>query len=722
MSPARRLAVERTHQGDELERLCVRNLLANVSEQIYFKDLNGRFLRASKGQSELFGVPDHEGVVGRSDFDFYEASSAQTFFDDEQALIRSGESLVGHEERQSWPDKPDSWMLTSKYQLLDDDGGVVGTFGLSYDITRRVRAEEAAREYADGMAAGLIELRRVEHEMRTLLEGSQDAIVKIDRELRYVYANPAAARLLNLPEAEILGRTLREIGLLTGNPAWEPAIRRVLETGVPAEYESTLDVNGKRLSVHSSLAPLVETDGVVTGVLVASRDMTDRKLAEDALAHQAVHDPVTGLANRVLLLDRVEHALARLERNPGVVAVLFLDLDRFKVVNDSLGHAAGDLVLKEVARRLVATSRSGDTVARFGGDEFALLCEGLKSDDRVRVLAERIGVALAEPFVIDDRQITLNASIGVATTDSWERTADEMIRDADAAMYLAKERGRGRFEFFDARVRARADARLDIETGLRRALAEDEFHLVYQPLINLEDRRVTGLEALIRWTHPTKGPLSPTEFIPVAEETRLIVPIDRWVLNEACRQLAEWNTERARLSLPPLNMAVNMSGRQLAEPDVVSVVVETLHRHGIEPSLLCLEVTETAMLQEAAHAQQIFEHLAMRGVQIALDDFGTGYSSLGHLQRFPVNILKIDRSFVERLDQGTDGLAIVSAVIAMASALRIRTVGEGIETQAQLSQLTSLGCDFGQGFLLARPADPTTLREALGLPTPALGA
>jgi EAL domain-containing protein (putative c-di-GMP-specific phosphodiesterase class I) len=215
--------------------------------------------------------------------------------------------------------------------------------------------------------------------------------------------------------------------------------------------------------------------------------------------------------------------------------------------------------------------------------------------------------------------------------------------------------------------------------------------------------------------------MDPAEFIPVAEETRLIVPIDRWVLNEACRQLAEWNTERARLSLPPLNMAVNMSGRQLAEPDVVSVVVETLHRHGIEPSLLCLEVTETAMLQEGAHAQQIFEDLAMRGVQIALDDFGTGYSSLGHLQRFPVNILKIDRSFVERLDQGTDGLAIVSAVIAMARALRIRTVGEGIETQAQLSQLTSLGCDFGQGFLLARPADPTTLREALGLPTPALG-
>jgi EAL domain-containing protein (putative c-di-GMP-specific phosphodiesterase class I) len=341
------------------------------------------------------------------------------------------------------------------------------------------------------------------------------------------------------------------------------------------------------------------------------------------------------------------------------------------------------------------------------------LCEGLPNDELIRVLAERIGAALADPFIVDGHELSMSASIGIATTSDSRRRAEDMVRDADAAMYLAKQRGRGRFEFFDVSVRERANARLDIEAGLRRALERGEFHLVYQPLISLDEHVVTGLEALVRWNHPEQGVLAPADFIPVAEETRLIVPIDRWVLDEACRQLVAWNAERA--GRPPLTMSVNISGRQLSEPDVVEAVVAVLDKYGVDPALLCLEVTETAMLQEVHLAQRVFEKLAAIGVQLALDDFGTGYSSLGHLQRFPVNILKIDRSFVERMHAGNDESAIVAAVIGMARALGMRTIGEGIETDEQLADLTGLGCDDGQGYLLARPAAPTHLRAALGL-------
>ncbi|MEP7054980.1 MAG: EAL domain-containing protein [Actinomycetota bacterium] len=701
---------------DEIERLCIENLLSEVPEQIYFKDINSRFLRASKGQAEIFGVASPDDLIGKSDFDFFSKPHAQQAYDDEQEIIRTGVAQLLVDERQTWPDKPDDFIITSKYPFRDAFGTIIGTFGISQDITRRVLAELAVRDHVVGLAAANVELVRVEHELRTLLEASPDPVVRLDRDLRHVYVNPMAARLMGLPEAEIVGHTNRELGRPAGGiDAWETTVRRVFDTGMPSEQESAHVVEGERLFLHSRLVPVVGDDGLVSGVLVASRDLTARKLAEEAFAHQALHDPLTGLANRVLLLDRVEHALTRLERNPGVVALLFLDLDRFKVVNDSLGHAAGDTVLQELASRLMATARRGDTVARLGGDEFVVLCESQPTDDLIRVLAERIGRALAKPFTVSGRDISMSASIGIATTRDWAERAEDLVRDADAAMYQAKERGRGRYEFFDAAVRDRANARLDIEAGLIQALERGEFHLVYQPLICLEDNTITGLEALIRWEHPERGPLSPAEFIPVAEDSRLIVPIDRWVLDEACRQIVAWNAERP--GRPPLTMAVNISGRQLGEPDVVEAVAAVLQKHGLDPALLCLEVTETAMLQEVELAQGVFERLAAMGVQLALDDFGTGYSSLGHLQRFPVNILKIDRSFVERMHEGNDGSAIVAAVTAMARALGMKTVGEGIETAEQLAGLSDLGCDDGQGYLLARPAAPMQLRAALGLET-----
>jgi diguanylate cyclase (GGDEF)-like protein/PAS domain S-box-containing protein len=622
--------------------------------------------------------------------------------------------MVLREEKLTWHDRDDGWVSFSKYPLKDADGRIVGTFGISRDITRRVRAEQDARRHSERLTQMNEQLLLVEQELRTVLDRSPDAVVKLDRHMRHVYVNERAAAIIGRPVAEILGATFREVGDAAGLDVWESAVRRVLDTALPAELEFSQVVAGSRMYFNSRLAPLFGADGSATGVLIASRDMTDRKLAEEALAHQAVHDPVTGLANRVLLIDRIEHALSRLERQPATIAVLFLDIDRFKMVNDSLGHAAGDQVLQKVAHRLNAVVRRGDTVARFGGDEFVILCENLSGDSLIRMLAERIAVALAEPFYVDGHELSMSASIGIATSNDWHRGAEEIVRDADAAMYQAKASGRGRYTFFDSTVMNRANARLDIESSLRRALDRDEFHLVYQPVVSLADKSIIGLEALIRWNHPDRGALSPAEFIPIAEESRLIVPIDRWVLDHACEQLVAWNSER--VGLQPLTMAVNISGRQLSEPDVVEAVVEVLRRHEMDPALLCLEITETAMLHEVDSAQRVFERLAALGVQIALDDFGTGYSSLVHLQRFPVNILKIDRSFVERMPTGTDESTIVAALTAMARVLGMTTVAEGIETDEQLSGVTELGCDCGQGFFLARPAPADDLRELLGLP------
>ncbi|MDX6209549.1 MAG: hypothetical protein QOE24_1940, partial [Frankiales bacterium] len=454
--------------------------------------------------------------------------------------------------------------------------------------------------------------------------------------------------------------------------------------------------------------------GEVIGVLTSTRDLTDVKLAEQALAHQAVHDDVTGLANRPLLLDRVTQSLLRLERLPGRIAVLFIDLDFFKTINDTMGHDAGDRVLIEVARRLEQVSRRTDTVARFGGDEFVVLCDKLRIDEDVRVVADRVVRALAEPFNVDGRDVVLSASIGIVVNDDPGVLAADLIRDADAAMYQAKERGKGRFQFFDPELRDRAMAKHQLEVDLRHALERGEFRLLYQPLFSLTDKTLIGVEALIRWEHPERGMLQPGDFIQVAEERGLITAIGAWVLDEACRQLAEW----VRAGADRLTMAVNVTPQELNQSDFVLQVAQVLRKHEIDPSLLCLEMAETALLAQGGEIDHVFSALSALGVRLALDDFGTGYSALTHLRQFSVDMLKIDRSFVERLGAGDRDRDIVGAVTAMAHALGMTIVGEGIESSGQLSDLQRLGCDEGQGYLLARPQTAEDMTALLAADTP----
>jgi diguanylate cyclase (GGDEF)-like protein len=416
-----------------------------------------------------------------------------------------------------------------------------------------------------------------------------------------------------------------------------------------------------------------------------------------------LHDSLTGLPNRLLFGDTLAEALDRAGDSGSPVGVLFIDLDHFKVINDSLGHHTGDELLRTIAPRLSAHLRPGDTVARFGGDEFGILVEYLSDEREAMAIAERVSTAFARPFQLGGVEHYVSASIGIAVARPGDPKveADSLIRDADAAMYRAKERGRARCELFDAEMRARAVQRLEVERELRHALDEDQLTLHYQPIVSTATGDVTGVEALVRWQHPERGLLPPGEFIPVAEDSGLIGPIGRWVQEAACRQTAAWHEERP--DARPLDISVNLSAREVAHRDLPAAVAEILARTGLDPVHLRLEITESVLVEESSPVSATLEALHELGVTLVLDDFGTGYSSLAYLNRFPLDVLKIDRSFIEALGAEQERTAIVEAIIGMARALSMDVIAEGVENEAQLSELQRLGCDYAQGFLFSRP-------------------
>jgi predicted signal transduction protein with EAL and GGDEF domain len=448
--------------------------------------------------------------------------------------------------------------------------------------------------------------------------------------------------------------------------------------------------------------------------------VVERIRAQEQIAHQATHDPLTGLANRLLFRDRLELGLARAKRHGSVAALLFLDLDRFKDVNDTLGHSAGDELLKSVSERLQTALRATDslarfgdeefTLARFGGDEFVVLCEDLTSEDDAVRIAERVQEVLRGPFVLARHEHIVTASLGIVLAGGADRGAEGLLRDADIAMYRAKERGPGNWEVFDEALRGRALDRVATERELRHGLATGELRLHYQPIVTLVGGRMHAVEALVRWQHPERGLLSPHAFIPIAEESALILQIGAWTLREACRQAHRW---RARFGeRAPLPVSVNVSARQLAQPELAGIVRQVLTDTGVSPADLAIEVTETALIEDSRVPAATLHELRSLGVRILLDDFGTGYSSLSHLQQFPIDVLKIDRSFVMHLGAGGDEGTIVRAIGAMASALGLEVVAEGVETAEQASAAHALGCGWAQGYHFARPG-PAREIEAL---------
>jgi diguanylate cyclase (GGDEF)-like protein/PAS domain S-box-containing protein len=448
------------------------------------------------------------------------------------------------------------------------------------------------------------------------------------------------------------------------------------------------------------------------------------------ITQDKVADPLTGLPNRVLFIDRLARVLERSKRDRGVLfAVLFLDLDRFKVINDSLGHLVGDRLLVAVSRRLEACVRSSDTiarvpeqstVARLGGDEFTVLLEDIQGVDNAVTVAQRIQQELAVPFQLNGTEVYTSASIGIAVGPAGYHQPDEMLRDADAAMYTAKSAGKARWEVFDAAMRERALARLQLDTDMRRGLERREFCLHYQPILALEGDRLAGFEALVRWRHPQRGLLEPVEFIAIAEETGLIVPLGWWVLHESCRQMKEWQASFP--CDPPLKISVNLSSKQFLQVDLAAEIKRLLREVGLDPHCLKLEITESAIMDDPDSASKTLADLRALGIQVCIDDFGTGYSSLNYLHRFAVDTLKIDRSFIQQMDNTEENVQIVQSIVGLAHNLSIEVIAEGVETEAQRCRLAALSCEFGQGFYFSRPIDSTAAEELLAASSQKSGA
>ncbi len=493
----------------------------------------------------------------------------------------------------------------------------------------------------------------------------------------------------------------------TKSPSFELGAR----SGISVAIEG-LDAPFGVFAVHAT-RPREYSAGDVDFVQSIANVLADalaRQATEDEIRDRALHDSLTGLPNRTLFVDRLEHALARLRRGRSLAAVMFLDLDRFKLVNDSLGHHAGDEILTAVAPRLKQALRATDTVARFGGDEFGILLEDIDDVLAATQAAERIAGVFARPFVLGSTEHFVSASIGIALAHGGER-ADDLVRDADTAMYRAKEGGRARYELFDDELRARAVSRLRTETELRRALERRELFLEYQPVVALRDETIVSVEALVRWAHPERGLIPPVEFIAIAEETGLIESIGSWVLDEACRQAALWHA--AVPDRLPVGISVNLSPVQIANATLPETVKMVMRSADLDPSTLSLEITESVLLGESARHNETLAGLRELGVHLVLDDFGTGYSSLGYLTRLPLDALKVDRAFVDGLGQDAQDTSITEAIIAMARALSLPVICEGVETEMQLAELRRMGCEQVQGYYFSRPVDARTITSML---------
>ena len=545
-------------------------------------------------------------------------------------------------------------------------------------------------------------LKESEERYRLLVEHSPEAII-VQSDDRIAFANPAAAVLFGASSVETLvGRTVSEFVHPDhrGNfGARERHLRKNQLSDLRAEKFVRID--GQVRDVEVVMASI--TYGGKPATQILTRDITERRRAEEQLLHDAFHDSLTSLPNRALFLDHLKLAINHCRRRKSYMfAVLFIDVDRFKVINDSLGHMVGDEFLIAIARRLENCLRDGDTIARLGGDEFTILLDGIKDYGDAQRVAERVQEVLAQPFDLAERQLFVTASVGIKYSGSEDELPEDLLRDADTAMYCAKALGKAQYQVFDAKMHTRAVTLLQIESDLRRAVERNEFHVNYQPIVSLETGRISGFEALVRWQHPERGLILPAEFIPVAEETGLIMQIDRSVLRQACLQMRLW--QEALPVTRDMKISVNLSCKQFMQPTVVEQVLGILRETGLSASSLKLELTESAMMERGDYAMGVLEELSQAGVELSLDDFGTGYSSLSYIHRFPVCTLKIDQSFIKRIGGDQNG-EIVRAVVGLAQNLGMEVVAEGIETVLQLDQLRALNCEQGQGYYFSRPVD-----------------
>jgi diguanylate cyclase (GGDEF)-like protein/PAS domain S-box-containing protein len=668
-----------------------RTLAAASPVGIFAISDDGRLVYANEHLREIFGLRG-DTLEGAAWMDRFAAEDRERVV----AEVRKARALGARASLDARVQADiDRWARIHVAPVTDPTGRPGGLVGTVEDVTVEVTARMA--------------LAAREAEYRMLAEHSTDFLSRHKLDGTFLYASPVSRTLLGWNAEAMLGHKPMYLGMDHPDDmeiverSWTEALRG--DSSRTASYRARRR-DGSIVWLETTFRAVRDAEGEPQEMVCVSRDVSERKSAELELAHRALHDGLTGLPNRTLFLDRLGQALRNSRRRDGGLAVLFLDLDRFKVVNDSLGHKAGDRLLVDVAMRLSSALRPSDTLARFGGDELTLLCEDIGDESDARAIADRLLATFAEPFAVQDGEAFLQASIGIALSRDGFEAPEDLIRDADAAMYRAKERGDGA-ELFDEAMRQDVRDRLALEAALRRGIERGELRLHCQPLVSLSEGRIEGFESLVRWEHPERGLVPPGSFIPLAEETGLIVPIGAWVLREACATLRRLIDETG---MSWLQATVNVSPRQLGQPDFVDRVSEALEEHRLEPASLVVEITESAIMEAGAAA--VLRSLKDLGVRLAMDDFGTGYSSLSHLRRFPLDVIKVDRSFIAGLGDG-QGSSIAGAIVSLAQALGLRTVAEGIEDDEQHRAVVALGCDLGQGYLFARPMPADDLTRLL---------
>jgi diguanylate cyclase (GGDEF)-like protein/PAS domain S-box-containing protein len=719
------------------ERLSLQALIDRLPDNLWVKDVNSRFVIANQVTAERMGFAGAGDLIGKTDLELLPTEIAGKFFADEQQIVRSGQPMIDMEEYVFGASGAKTWILTTKVPLRNDRNEIFGVAGISRDITERRLAEALRDGQAKvlemiAMSAPLEDvLEQLVHLTESQFTGIIGSVMLLDETGTRLRHGAAPS----LPESYAKAIDGVPIGLEAGSSG-AAAYRR--EAVVVADIMSDpLWTDYKDLAAEHGLrscwsTPILSNQGAVLGTFAIyskeAREPTDaearlvdvgtriasiaieRKLAEERIHFMANHDALTGLPNRTLLNDRLSQALSYAQRYDRWVTALFVDLDNFKLINDSLGHNAGDELLKAVARRMVDCVRATDTVVRLGGDEFVVvLFDQPKNSDVISATVQKIRAAIVEPVRLEGHDLRVTSSIGVATYPSDGPDAETLLANADAAMYRAKEVGRDNFQFYTPELNVKVHEKFLLQEELRNAVARSEFVLHYQPQVDLRTGRVFAVEALVRWNHRKLGMLPPIKFIPTAEETGLIVPIGDWVLREACRQNKAWQNA----GLPPMVVSVNVSARQFREANLVGRVASALKESGLEAKCLELELTESLIMQDVELAVATMEELQGLGVQLSIDDFGTGYSSLSALKSYPVARLKIDKSFIDGLPADEDDKAVASAVISLGQKLNLRVIAEGVETDAQAAFLRENNCDEMQGYLFSRPVPAQEIEELL---------
>jgi diguanylate cyclase (GGDEF)-like protein/PAS domain S-box-containing protein len=557
-------------------------------------------------------------------------------------------------------------------------------------------------------------LQESEERFRSAFDYAAIGMALVSPEGRWLQVNRSLCEIIGYAEHELLGMSFQDVTHPDDRGAVHSHVEQLLAGGIPT-YQTEkryIHKDGHEVWIFQSISRVREAQPGSARLIFQIQDITDRKRAEEQLLHDAFHDTLTGLPNRALFIDRLKLTLARAKRlGAHQFAVLFLDLDRFKVINDSLGHMIGDHLLVGIARRLETCLRPGDTVARLGGDEFTILLEDIDDIKEAVAVAKRVEKELSLPFNLGGHEVFTTVSIGIAPSSTGYERPEDVLRDADTAMYRAKSLGKSRHEVFDKAMHAHAVSLLHLETDLRRALERQEFTAHYQPIVSLETGHIEGFEALLRWRHPEHGLIPPVKFIPVAEETGLILPIGLWALQEACRQMREWQEQFPQAR--NLFISVNLSGRQFSNPDLIEQIKQALRTTSLDPRSLKLEITETVVMEDIETAIGMLRQLRALGIESSIDDFGTGYSSLSYLHRFPSTTLKVDRSFVSRMADNNENIEIVRTILLLAQNLGMKVIAEGVETQDQLEQLCALSCDYAQGYLFSKPVNATNITKLL---------